>query len=133
VSLLIPSAFAQSEQIEEFVEQGLDTLIDEFTDELDFSDPNMLNATEEETEALKDSGLEMVGSGIDLLKSSHGFASDLIQFLSPVQVDELILFIVAGAIAVIIALSILKRIAFHIVVLVVITLVIVGLLIYFNF
>ncbi len=133
VSLLIPSAYAQSEQIEDFVEGGIETIVDEFTEELDFSDPNLLNATEEETENLKDSGLEMVGTGIDLLKTSHGFAQDLIQFLSPVHVDEFLLFIVAGAIAVVIAISLIKRIAIHIMIFVVITLLIIGLLIFFYY
>ncbi len=133
VSLLIPSAYAQSEQIEEFVEGGIETIVDEFTEELDFSDPNLLNATEQETENLKDSGLEMVGTGIDLLKTSHGFAQDLIQFLSPVHVDEFLLFIVAGAIAVVIAISLIKRIAIHIMIFVVITLLIIGLLIFFYY
>ena len=133
VSLLIPSAYAQAEQIEEFVEGGIETIVDEFTEELDFSDPNLLNATEQETENLKDSGLEMVGTGIDLLKTSHGFAQDLIQFLSPVHVDEFLLFIVAGAIAVVIAISLIKRIAIHIMIFVVITLLIIGLLIFFYY
>lgn len=133
VSLLIPSAYAQSEQIEEFIEGGIESMVDEFTEDLDFSDPNMLNATEQETENLKDSGLEMVGTGIELIKTSHGFAQDLIQFLSPVEVDEFLLFIVAGAIALIIAVSLLKRIAIHIMIFVVITLLIVGLLIFFYY
>jgi len=133
VSLLIPSAYAQSEQIEEFVEGGIEQIVDEFTQDLDFSDPNMLNATEQETENLKDSGLEMVGTGIELIKTSHGFAEDLILFLSPVHIDEFILFLVAGAIAVVIAVSLLKRIAIHIMIFVIITLLIVGLLIFFYY
>ncbi len=133
VSLLIPTAFAQGEQIEEFVEEGVETMIDEFVGELDFTDPNLLNATEDETEALKDSGLEMVGVGIDLLKISHGFSQDLIQFLSPVDVPEFVLFLVAGAIAFFIAISIIKRLAIHITIMVVVTLIIVAVLIYFYY
>ena len=133
VSLLIPSAYAQSEQIEDFVEGGIETMVDEFTSDLDFSDPNMLNATESETEDLKDTGLEMVGSGIEMFKSSHHFAEALIQWLSPVHVDEFLLFLVAGAIAVIIAISLIKRIAIHLIIFVVITLLIIALLIYFYY
>lgn len=133
VSLLIPSAYAQSEEIEDFVEGGIEKIVDEFTQDLDFSDPNMLNATESETDDLKDSGLEMVGSGIDMFKSSHSFAEALIQWLSPVHVDEFVLFLVAGAIAVIIAISLIKRIAFHLVIFVVITLIIIALLIFFYY
>lgn len=133
VSLLIPSAFAQGEQIEEFVEEGVETMVNEFVDDLDFTDPNLLGATEHETEALTESGLEMVGSSIDMLKTSHTFAEDLIQFLSPVEVPEFILFLVAGVIAFIIALSLIKRLAIHITIMVVITLLIVGILIYFYY
>lgn len=133
VSLLIQPAFAQSDQVGDFIEGGIEKMVDEFTNDLDFSNPNVLNATKGETNALKDSGLEMVGSGIDLLKTSHTFAEDLIQFLSPVHVDEFILFLVAGAIAVIIAISLIKRIAIHIMIFVIITLLIVGLLVYFYY
>ena len=133
VSLLIPTAFAQTDEVENFIEGGIETMVDEFTDDLDFSNPNMLNATEEETEKLKDSGLEMVGSGIDFFKTSHHFAEDLIQFLSPVHVDEFILFLIAGAIAVVIALSLIKRIAVHLLIFVVLTLLVVALLIYFYY
>jgi len=133
VSLLIPSAFAQSEQIEEFVEEGIESLVDDFTDDLDFSDPNLLNATEQETEELKDAGLEMLGSSIDLLKSAHGFATSLIKFLSPYTIPDLIVWIIGGAIAVILLLSVLKRIAIHIVILTIITLLVVAILVYFYY
>lgn len=133
VSLLIPSAFAQVDEVEGFVKDGMKTMVDGFTEDLDFSDPNMLNATKSETDNLKDSGLEMVGSGIDLLKTAHRFAEDLIQFLSPVEVPQFVLFLVAGAISVIIALSLLKRIAIHIVIFIIITLLVVGLMVYFYY
>ncbi len=133
VSLLIPSAFAQSEQIEQFVEEGIESMVEGFTDDLDFSDPNLLNATEEETEELMDSGLEMVGSSIDLLKSAHHFATSLIKFLSPYTIPDLIVWIIGGAIAMILLLSILKRIAIHIVILTVITLLVVAILVYFYY
>ena len=133
VSLLIPSAFGQAEEIEHFIEGGVETMVDQFTDELDFSNPNMLNATEEEAEALKESGLELFGSGIEFFKASHHFSEDLIQILSPVHVHEFILFLVAGAIAVVISLSILKKISVHLLIFVVITLAIVALLIYFYY
>lgn len=133
VSLLIPSAFAQGDQIEGFIEDGIGTMVNEFTEELDFSDPNMLNATEEETENLTDSGLEMIGSGIEMFKTSHHFAENLIQFLSPVYVDQFILFLVAGAIAVIIGLSLIKRMAMHLLIFVVLSLVVVALIIYFYY
>ena len=133
VSLLIPSAFAQTQEIEEFVEEGIGSLIDDFTDDLDFSDPNLLNATEEETEELKDAGIEMIGTSIDLLKSAHSFAVSLINFLSPYTIPDLIVWIIGGAIAVILLLSLLKRIAIHIVILTIITLLVVALLVYFYY
>jgi len=133
VSLLIPSAFAQTQEIEEFVEEGIGSLIDDFTDDLDFSDPNLLNATEEETEELKDAGIEMIGTSIDLLKSAHHFATSLIKFLSPYTIPDLIVWIIGGAIAVILLLSLLKRIAIHIVILTIITLLVVALLVYFYY
>ncbi len=133
VSILFPSAYAQGDQIEDFVEGGIEKMVDEFTADLDFTDPNMLNATEGETEDLKDTGLEMVGSGIEMFKSSHHFAESLIQWLSPVHVDEFLLYLVAGAIAVIIAISLIKRIAIHLIIFVVITLLIIALLIFFYY
>lgn len=133
VSLLIPSAFAQGEQLEGFIEEGIGTMVDEFTEDLDFSDPNLLNATEEETDNLKDSGMEVLGTGINLFKSSHHFAEHLIQFLSPVHVDQFILFIVAGAIAVIIGISVIKKMAMHILIFVVLSLSVVALAIYFYY
>ncbi len=133
MSLLIPSAFGQTEEIEDFVEEGIASLVDDFTDDLDFSDPNLLNATEEETEELKDAGLEMIGSSIDLLKTAHHFATSLINFLSPYTIPDLIVWIIGGAIAVILLLSVLKRIAFHIVILTIITLLVVALLVYFYY
>ena len=133
VSLLIPSAFAQDGGIDKLVDNGIKGVVNDLTDNLDFSDPNMLNATQEETDALKDSGLEMVGRGIDLLKTAHKFAGDFIQFLSPVHVDQFILFLVAGAIAVILVISLIKRIAIHLVIFAIITLFIIGLLAYFYY
>lgn len=133
VSLLIPSAFAQGDMIEDFVEGGVETLVDDFTENLDFSDPNMLNATEHETEALKDSGLGFLGALIEMIKASHHLSEDLINFLSPYPVPQFIVTMVAIAITVIIALGIVKRIAFHIVLLSVIVLLIVGLMVYFFY
>jgi len=131
VSLLIPSAYGQAEQLEGLVEEGIETIADDFVDELDFSDPNFLNVTEEEAENLKDSGLEMLDSSIEMLKSTHHFAQALIDLLSPYTIPDLLVSIIAGAIAVILFLSIMKRIAIHVMILTVIVLVIVALLVYF--
>jgi len=132
VSLLIPSAFAETD-IGNFIEEGFNKTVDKFTEDLDYSNPNILKTTEQETEDLKDSGLEMIGTGIDMVKSSHTFAEALIQFLSPVPIEDWILFIIAGAIAVLIAISLIKRIFIHIIIFTVITLLIIGLLIYFYY
>ena len=132
VSLLIPTAFAQSD-IGNLIEEGFNKTIDKFTEDLDYNNPNILNTTEKETQDLKDSGLEMVGSGIEMIKSAHGFAKSLVQFLSPAYVDEWILFIIAGAIAVLIAISVIKRMFIHIILFVVIALFIIGLLIFFYY
>ena len=132
VSLLIPTAFAQSD-VGNLIEEGFNKTIDKFTEDLDYNNPNILNTTKKETQDLKDSGLEMVGSGIEMLKSAHSFAKSLIQFLSPAYVDEWILFIIAGAIAVLIAISVIKRMFIHIILFVVIALFIIGLLIFFYY
>lgn len=133
VSLLIPSAFAQEGLIEDFVEGGIETLVDDFTENLDFSDPNMLNATEQETEALKESGLGFFEALVEMIKASHSMSESLINFLSPYPVPQFIVTMVAIAITIIIALGIVKRIAFHIVLLSVIVLLIVGLMVYFFY
>lgn len=132
VSLLIPSAYAQTE-VEDFIEEGIESMIDDFTKDLDFSEQNMLNATQEETEELKEAGLEMIDIGIELIKTSHHFSTALINWLSPYTIPDLIVSIIAGVIAFIITLSVLKRIAFHIMLLTVIILLIVGLLVYFYY
>ena len=132
VSLLIPSAYAQSD-LPDFIEEGIETLVDDFTEDLDFSNPNMLNATEEETEELKDAGLEMLDVGIRLVKTSHHFSEALINWLSPYTIPDFIVTIIAGAIALILVLSVLKRIAIHIMILTVVVLLIVAMLVYFYY
>jgi len=132
VSLLIPSAYAQTD-VEDFVEEGIGSLIDDFTEDLDFTNPNMLNATEGETEELKEAGLEMLDVGITLIKSSHHFSEALINWLSPYTIPDFIVTIMAGAIALILVLSILKRIAIHIMILTVVVLLVVAMLVYFYY
>ena len=74
VLVLIPSAFAQTgDQVEGMIEEGVDTLIDEITDNIDLDQENFLNATEEETEALKHSGKDMLSEVFDLFFASSGF------------------------------------------------------------
>jgi len=132
VLVLIPSAFGQiPDQIDEFMDEGIDEVIDKITENLDFDQENFLNATEEETEALKESGKNMISEIFDLFFASHEFATDTVNFLSPYTIEGFIVWIIAGAIAVFFALSIMKRIAIHIFIFIVVTLVIVAILVFF--
>lgn len=131
VLVLIPSAYGQSEQIEDLVETGIDTMLDRLTENIDLDEQNFLNATEEETEELQESGKNMISEVIDLFFASHDFATDTVNWLSPYEIEGFVVWIIAGAIAVFFALSIMKRIAIHIFVFIVVTLAIVAIAIYF--
>ena len=131
VLVLIPSAYGQSEQIEDLVETGIDTMLDRLTENIDLDEQNFLNATEEETEELHESGKNMISEVIDLFFASHDFATDTVNWLSPYEIEGFVVWIIAGAIAVFFALSIMKRIAIHIFVFIVVTLAIVAIAIYF--
>ena len=131
VLVLIPSAYGQSELIEDLVETGVDTMLDRITDNIDLSEENFLNATEEETEQLQESGKNMLSEILDLFFASHDFATDTINWLSPYQIEGFVVWIIAGAIAVFFALSIMKKIAIHIFIFIVVTLTIVAIAIYF--
>ncbi len=129
--MLIPSAYGQSEQIEDLVDSGIDTMLDRLTENIDLDEQNFLNATEEETEELQESGKNMISEVIDLFFASHDFATDTVNWLSPYEIEGFVVWIIAGAIAVFFALSIMKRIAIHIFVFIVVTLAIVAIAIYF--
>lgn len=131
VLVLIPSAYGQSEQIEDLVDSGIDTMLDRLTENIDLDEQNFLNATEEETEELQESGKNMISEVIDLFFASHDFATDTVNWLSPYEIEGFVVWIIAGAIAVFFALSIMKRIAIHIFVFIVVTLAIVAIAIYF--
>ncbi len=132
VLVLIPSAFAQtSEQIEDIVESGVDSMLDKLTDNIDLTEENFLNATEDETEELTESGKNMISEIFDLFFASHHFATSTVNWLSPYEIEGFVVWIIAGAIAVFFALSIMKRIALHIFIFIVVTLVIVAIAVYF--
>jgi uncharacterized protein YqhQ len=135
VLIVTPSVYGApiEEQISKGIQEGVGEVIDKVTGDLDFSDPNLLNATEEETQSLKDSGKEMIGEVLDLAISSHKFGKSLINFLSPYTIEDFLLTVIAGAITLVFVISIIKRIAFHIMIFIIITFLIIGLLVYFYF
>jgi len=68
-----------------------------------------------------------------LIKTSHSFSEALINWLSPYTIPDFIVTIIAGAIALILVLSVLKRIAIHIMILTVVVLLVVAMLVYFYY
>lgn len=124
------SAFAQDpieDEIADTVTDGVGDLVDRVTDDIDFTDENFLNITEQETEDIKDSGQEVMEDTIQLFLSVKHFAKDGVKLVSPYEISEFLLGIIAFAFAVVFILSILKAIGKHILIMLLIGLSIVTL------
>lgn len=134
-NVLIP-AFAQEQvgnDLDNLIEGGVNQVTDKLTDNIDLSNGNPLNVTKEETEDVVESGKGLFFAVMDLFKATHEFASSMINLISPYPVQSLILILVAGAITVITALSLLKRLAIHVLIFIVVALVAVAIFALFYF
>ena len=128
--------FAQEQigtDIDNLIEGSINQMTDEFTEKIDLSSGNPLNTTQEETQQVTESGKGMFFAILDLFRATHQFATSMVNFISPYPVQAIVLFLVAGAITVIAGLSLLKRLAIHVFILVLVVLVFIGLLVVFYY
>lgn len=109
------------------VTEGIGDLVDRLSDDIDFSDDNFLNVTEQETEDIKDSGKLVMEDTISLFLSVKEFAKDGVKLISPYEISEFLLGIIAFAFAIVFILSILKAIGKHVFIMLMIGLSIVAL------
>ncbi len=127
-------AYAQEieEEIADVVQEGVGDLVDRLTDDIDFTDENFLNVTEEEAEDIKDSGQDVMEETIDLFLSVKEFAKDGVRLISPYAISDFLLTIIAFAFAVVFILSIIKAIGKHIFIMLMIGLSIVALFVFLG-
>jgi len=129
------SAYAQEieEQISGIVSEGVGDLIDRLTDDINFNEDNFLNVTEEETEDIKTSGQDVMEETIDLFLSVKNFAKDGVRIISPYEMSDFLLGVIAFAFAIVFILSIVKAIGKHIFIMLMIGLSIVALFVFLGF
>jgi len=127
-------AYAQEleDEIADIVGEGVGDLVDRLTDDIDFTDENFLNVTEEEAEDIKDSGQDVMKETIDLFLSVKEFAKDGVRLISPYAISDFLLTIIAFAFAVVFILSIMKAIGKHIFIMLMIGLSIVALFVFLG-
>ncbi len=131
-SLNLAYAEEIEEEIADVVQEGVGDLVDRLTDDIDFTDDNFLNVTEEEAEDIKDSGQDVMKETIDLFLSVKEFAKDGVRLISPYAISDFLLTIIAFAFAVVFILSIMKAIGKHIFIMLMIGLSIVALFVFLG-
>ena len=106
------SAFAGSveDEVVGVVTDGIGDLVDQLSDDIDFTDDNFLNVTEQETDDIKESGKEVMTDTFALFLSVKNFAKDGVKLISPYEISEFLLGLIAFAFALVFILSILKAI-----------------------
>ncbi len=134
---MLPEAGAQIQEeiqneIKDFVEDQLDESFDKITEDIDFESGNILNTNEEETEALKDAGKTWFKDMWKVLWSTKDVAHAGVEFASPFEINALVVSIVSGVIAISFFLTIIKKIAWHIFVTILVVLVVGALIVYFK-
>jgi len=120
------------DQIADVVGEGVGDLVDRLTDDIDFTDDNFLNVTEQEAEDIKVSGQDVMEVTIDLFLSVKDFAKDAVKLISPYEISDFLLGIIAFAFAIVFILSIVKAIGKHIFIMLMIGLSIVALFVFLG-
>ena len=120
------------DQIADVVGEGVGDLVDRLTDDIDFTDENFLNVTEQEAEDIKVSGQDVMEVTIDLFLSVKDFAKDAVKLISPYEISDFLLAIIAFAFAIVFILSIVKAIGKHIFIMLMIGLSIVALFVFLG-
>jgi len=120
------------DEIAETVTEGVGDLVDKLSEDIDFTQDNFLNVTKQETEDIKDSGQEVMEDTITLFLSVKNFAKDGVKLISPYEISEFLLGIIAFAFAVVFILSILKAIGKHVLIMLLIGLSIVTLFVFLG-
>lgn len=126
-SLNFAHAQALEDEVADVVTEGISGLVDRLSDDIDFSNDNFLNVTKQETEDIKDSGKLVMEDTISLFLSVKSFAKDGVKLISPYEISEFLLGIIAFAFAIVFILSILKAIGKHVFIMLMIGLSIVAL------
>ncbi len=120
------------DEIADVVGEGVGDLVDRLTDDIDFTEDNFLKVTEQETEDIKGSGQDVMEETIDLFLSVKDFAKDAVKLISPYEISDFLLAIIAFAFAIVFILSIVKAIGKHIFIMLMIGLSIVALFVFLG-
>ena len=120
------------DEIADAVGEGVGDLVDRLTDDIDFTEDNFLNVTEQETDDIKESGKDVMDETIDLFLSVKDFAKDGVKLISPYEISDFLLAVIAFAFAVVFILSIVKAIGKHIFIMLMIGLSIVALFVFLG-
>jgi len=131
-SLNLAHAQELEDEIADVVQEGVGDLVDRLTDDIDFTEDNFLNVTEDEAEDIKESGQDVMKETIDLFLSVKEFAKDGVRLISPYAISDFLITIIAFAFAVVFILSIIKAIGKHIFIMLMIGLSIVALFVFLG-
>jgi len=125
----VPTISAQESSIEDEVvdiivgESG--ELISKVLEDIDFGQQNFLNTTEAETQNLKETGMNVLEESFGLALSVKDFASAGVEFASPYEISPFLLTVIGIVVAGLVLFSILRKVAKHFIIMLVIGIVIV--------
>jgi len=114
-----PFVFAQTAEIIEEEITGIivdeaGNIINKIVDEIDFGGENFLNTNEDETQALKESGIDVLRDTFKLGLSVKELASDGVVFISPYELSPFIVTLIGFVFAGLFVFSLLKKVGKHI-------------------
>lgn len=109
------NAYADTgEDIKNYITGGLSDIFKRLTGGIDYSQNNPLNTNEPEAMDLHKTGTDVISIIIDLFIAMKDFAISGINFLSPVELNTVLVLVIAITITGVFLLKLLKRIGWHI-------------------
>jgi len=119
IILSTPLVFAQTAEIIEEEITGIivdeaSQLVDKIVGDIDFTSDNFLNTNEDETDALKESGIDVLHDSFELALSVKELASDGVVFISPYELSPFLVTLIGFAFAGLFIFSLLKKVGKHI-------------------
>jgi len=120
-------------EIKDFIKEGTDQVIKSISEDIDIDNDNLLNTNEEEVQKVVSTSKVWFDDLMRLFFSTKDVTQAGVEMIAPFDIAPILIFAVSVAISIAFVITIIKKLAWHIFIIILVVLGIGAIIVYFQF
>ena len=121
------------QEIKDFISEGTDEMVKSISEDIDVEGGNLLNTNDEEVQHAVSASKTWFEDLMRLFFSTKDVAHAGVELVAPFDISPILIFAVSVAISIAFAVTVMKKLAWHIFIIIIAILAIGAVLVYFQF